>query len=98
MKFSVALATAVFVMMAVPANAQGVPGGVVHGTYEGSRIAGPVGAVVVGAVGGVIGGVEGVFGVNHAYVGSAEPPPPARYSRHRHFVRKKIRRSRHAHR
>src|SRR5215208_6466579 len=97
MKFSVALGTTVFVMMAVPANAQGVPGGVVHGTYEGG-LAGPVGAVVGGAVGGVIGGVEGVFGVNHAYVGSAEAAPPPRYYRHRHFVRKKIRRSRHAHR
>jgi hypothetical protein len=98
MKFCVALGAAVLVMVAVPANAQGVPGGVAHGTYEGSRIAGPVGAVVGGAVGGVVGGVEGVFGINHAYVGYAQPAPPPRYYRHRHVVRKKVRRSRHAYR
>jgi hypothetical protein len=54
------------------AQAQGVPGGFVHGANEGWRIAGPVGAVVGAPVGGVIGGIEGIFGVGPAY---REPPP-----------------------
>jgi hypothetical protein len=49
------------------AQAQGVPGGFVHGANEGYRIAGPVGAIVGAPVGGVIGGIEGVLGVNHTY-------------------------------
>ena len=49
------------------ANAQGAPGGFVHGMHEGYRIAGPVGAVVGAPVGGVIGAVEGVFGVGPRY-------------------------------
>ena len=60
--------------MAAPlsAQAQGVPGGFVHGASEGWRIAGPVGAVVGAPVGGVIGGVEGLLGIGPAY---REPPP-----------------------
>jgi hypothetical protein len=54
------------------AQAQGVPGGFVHGANEGYRIAGPVGAVVGAPVGGVIGGVEGLLGIGPAY---QEPPP-----------------------
>ncbi len=54
------------------AQAQGVPGGFVHGANEGWRIAGPVGAVVGAPVGAVVGGVEGLLGVGPAY---REPPP-----------------------
>jgi hypothetical protein len=69
------------------ANAQGVPGGFVHGANEGYRIAGPVGAVVGAPVGGVIGGVEGLLGITPAYY--APPPPVAhrRVVRKRHVVR-----------
>jgi hypothetical protein len=54
------------------ANAQGAPGGFVHGMHEGWRIAGPVGAVVGAPVGGFIGAVEGVLGVGPRYY--EEPP------------------------
>ncbi len=66
------------------AHAQGVPGGAAHGFYEGSRIAGPVGAVVGTAVGGVIGGVEGVLGTDQRYYVSEEGPVRHhwRYRRH----------------
>jgi hypothetical protein len=66
----------------LPAQAQGVPGGFVHGAREGYRIAGPVGAVVGAPVGGVIGGVEGVLGIGPAY----HAPPPR--VTHRRVVRK----------
>ena len=53
------------------AQAQGVPGGFVHGANDGYRIAGPIGAVVGAPFGAVVGGVEGVLGVSPAY---SEPP------------------------
>ena len=67
MKAQVLIASVLVATLSGPlvAQAQGVPGGVAHGIYEGNRRAGPVGAVVGGAVGGVIGGIEGVLGVNH---------------------------------
>jgi len=82
------------------AQAQGVPGGVAYGVYEGNRRAGPVGAVVGGAVGGVMGGVEGVLGVNRNYDSRQYDPyyserPAANY-RQRRVVRSKIKRSRRA--
>jgi hypothetical protein len=72
--FKVLFAGAIVATIAMPlaAQAQGVPGGFVHGANEGYRIAGPVGAVVGAPVGGVIGGVEGLLGVGPAY---QEPPP-----------------------
>jgi hypothetical protein len=70
------------------AQAQGVPGGFVHGANEGYRIAGPVGAVVGAPVGAVVGGVEGLLGITPAYY---EPAPPRvahrRVVRKRHVVR-----------
>src|SRR5690242_7266801 len=78
------------------AQAQGVPGGVAYGVYEGNRRAGPVGAVVGGAVGGVIGGVEGVLGVNRNYDNreydtySSERPRPT--YRQRRVLRSKLKR------
>jgi hypothetical protein len=71
------------VAMPLAAQAQGIPGGFVHGANEGWRIAGPVGAVVGAPVGGVIGGVEGLLGVGPAY----QAPPPVVY-RHRAAPRK----------
>lgn len=66
---------AVSAAMALPAvtHAQGVPGGIEHGSREGESAAGPVGAVVGGVIGGVVGGVTGVLGVDtrprfHEYV------------------------------
>ena len=46
------LGIAAIVSLALPvlAQAQGVPGGISYGVYEGNRRAGPVGAVVGGAV------------------------------------------------
>ncbi len=75
MKYQVLIATALVATFAVPlaAQAQGVPGGIAHGMYEGNRRAGPVGAVVGGAVGGVLGGIEGVLGLNYAQANYAEP-------------------------
>ena len=72
------------------AQAQGVPGGFVHGVNEGWRIAGPVGAVVGGPVGGVIGGIEGVLGIGPAY---REAPPRVT---HRRVVRTGAKKSRRA--
>jgi len=72
---------AVAISAPLSAQAQGVPGGFVHGVHEGYRIAGPVGAVVGGPVGGVIGGVQGVLGVGPYY------GRPRVY--HRHHVRKR---------
>lgn len=74
MKLQVLFAGIIVAAVAAPitAQAQGVPGGFVHGANEGWRIAGPVGAVVGAPVGGVIGGVEGLLGVGPAY---REPPP-----------------------
>ena len=82
--FRIAIVSAFLLGLAVPAQAQGIPGGVAHGGYEGNRIAGPVGAVVGGAVGGAIGGVEGLFGINHEYrpAYAAEPVPVYRHRRH----------------
>lgn len=73
--------------MPLAAQAQGVPGGAVHGFHEGNRIAGPVGAVVGTAVGGVIGGVEGVLGINQQYVGYREEPVVRPYRYHRRYYR-----------
>ena len=83
MKFHVFIATAIFASVALPlaAQAQGVPGGIAHGAYEGNRRAGPLGAVVGAGVGGIIGGVEGVLGIG--YRPYAEPPPRAYYFRKR---------------
>jgi len=78
------------ITMPLAAQAQGVPGGFVHGANEGWRIAGPVGAVVGAPVGGVIGGVEGLLGVGPAY---HEPPPPVA---HRRVVRVSGKKSRRA--
>jgi hypothetical protein len=75
------------------AQAQGVPGGIAHGMYEGNRRAGPVGAVVGGAVGGVIGGVESLLGVDPGYRAYTEEPP--RVYRYRNRVRHSHRRVRH---
>src|SRR5215208_5654309 len=100
MKCRVLIASATIAILAMPlaAHAQGVPGGVAHGVYEGNRRAGPVGAVVGGAVGGVIGGVEGVLGVDRRYDNRqydtyySERPQPT--YRQRRVVRSKIKRSR----
>jgi len=91
MKSQVLIASAFVATFAVPlaAHAQGIPGGVAHGIYEGNRRAGPVGAVVGGAVGGVIGGIEGVLGMNYYQYQSSyserpyseRPPKPARHHR-----------------
>jgi hypothetical protein len=56
-----------FVVLALPANAQGVPGGVAHGVHQGNRIAGPVGALWEVQLAEQIGGVEGLLGINHQY-------------------------------
>ena len=82
--FHVVIAGVALLGPAMPAQAQGIPGGAAHGFYEGGRIAGPVGAVVGGAVGGAIGGVEGLFGINHVYqpAYAVEPPPVYRHRRH----------------
>jgi hypothetical protein len=84
MKAQVLIASVLVATLAGPlvAHAQGVPGGIAHGIYEGNRRAGPVGAVVGGAVGGVIGGIEGVLGVNQYQASYSEPyseqPSPER--------------------
>jgi hypothetical protein len=97
MKFRVLVASVAISMLAVPvvAHAQGVPGGVAHGVYEGNRRAGPVGAVVGGAVGGVLGGIEGVLGVDRQYSSTVEVP--RRHYRQRRVVRKGVRHSRRVH-
>lgn len=82
MTLSKVIATAFLLSLSLPlaAQAQGIPGGVAHGVYEGERRAGPIGAVVGGAVGGVIGGIEGVFGFDRRYYdghGHAEIAPHA---------------------
>jgi hypothetical protein len=88
MKAQVLIASAFVAALCGPlaAHAQGVPGGVAHGIYEGNRRAGPVGAVVGGAVGGVIGGIEGVLGVDHYYQASYSEQPyserPHKSARH----------------
>jgi hypothetical protein len=84
MKMKLLIGSACLAALAMPvaAQAQGVPGGAVHGYYEGSRIAGPVGAVVGTAVGGVIGGVEGVFGIDQRYY--AEYPDHPHYQSYQH--------------
>ena len=100
-KFVIAGACLATMLVApLAAQAQGVPGGVAYGVYEGNRRAGPVGAVVGGAVGGVMGGVEGVLGVNRNYDNRQYDPyyaerPRANY-RQRRVVRSKIKRSRRA--
>jgi hypothetical protein len=60
------------IIVPLTAQAQGVPGGFVHGAQEGYRIAGPIGAIVGAPIGGVIGGVEGVLGITPAY---SQPQP-----------------------
>jgi hypothetical protein len=87
MKMTLFIGGACIAALAMPlaAQAQGVPGGAVHGFHEGDRIAGPAGAVVGTAVGGAIGGVEGVFGVDQRYY--AEEHPYYRHYRHVHHVR-----------
>ena len=64
MRFHTIIVSTFLFTLVIPANAQGIPGGVAHGVYEGNRIAGPVGGVVGGAVGGAIGGVEGLLVIN----------------------------------
>src|SRR3981189_1885339 len=104
MKKSLIIASMAIVTLAMPltAQAQGVPGGAAHGFNEGSRIAGPVGAVVGTAVGGVIGGVEGVLGINQRpvaytdYTADRPPPRPSRASRHRKASHGKAKYSRRA--
>ena len=89
MKARVLVASALVAAALAPltAHAQGIPGGVAHGIYEGNRRAGPVGAVVGAAVGGVIGGVEGALGVEHYQASYATPadfePPPRPAHRHK---------------
>jgi hypothetical protein len=99
MKFRVLFASVAIAITAIPfaAQAQGVPGGVAYGVYEGNRRAGPVGAVVGGAVGGVIGGVEGVLGVDRQYYNSTVEVPRRQY-RQRRVVRRAVRHSRRVHR
>jgi hypothetical protein len=92
MKAQVLIASAFVATFAVPlaAHAQGVPGGIAHGIYEGDRRAGPVGAVVGAAVGGVIGGIEGVLGVNHYQSYYSERPyseHPQKSTRHHRMAR-----------
>ena len=84
MKSQLLYAGVIIAAVAAPltAQAQGVPGGFVHGANEGYRIAGPVGAVVGAPVGAVVGGVEGLLGITPAYYA---PPPVA----HRRVVRKR---------
>ena len=96
MKFHTMIASTFLFTLVIPANAQGIPGGVAHGVYEGNRIAGPVGGVVDGAVGGAIGGVEGLLGINHEYQTYYDVPPSS--YRHRRFVRTKVRHSHRTHR
>jgi hypothetical protein len=102
--FKLLIASACLATMVVPvaAQAQGVPGGVAHGVYEGNRRAGPVGAVVGGAVGGVIGGVEGILGVNHNYDNRSYDPyyseRPRPVYRQRRVVRSKVKQTRRVHR
>ena len=86
MKLLVGSACIAALALPLAAQAQGVPGGAVHGFHEGNRIAGPVGAVVGTAVGGVIGGVEGVLGINQRYY--AEYPEQPHYVTYRHHRRR----------
>lgn len=92
MKAQVLIASALIAAFAVPlaARAQGIPGGIAHGIYEGDRRAGPIGAVVGGAVGGVIGGIEGVLGVDRYQASYSERPYSERLqrpARHHRLVR-----------
>jgi hypothetical protein len=79
---------AVWLLVPLSAQAQGIPDGIQHGAFVGDQTAGPVGAVVGGAVGGVIGGVEGLFGVGPTYVAYPQPAPVIRphhrWIRHSH--------------
>jgi len=83
MNLKLLIGSACIAVLALPlaAQAQGVPGGAVHGFHEGDRIAGPVGAVVGTAVGGAVGGVEGVLGVDDHY----NHYHHYRHRRHRHY-------------
>ena len=96
MKFHILFATAVFASIASPlaAQAQGVPGGIAYGAYEGNRRAGPLGAVVGAGVGGIIGGVEGVLGIGYRPYAAA--PPRVYY--HRTRVKHSYRHVRRTHR
>ena len=69
-----ALSVASFAV-SLPAQAQGIPGGVQYGASRGNQVAGPVGAVVGGVVGGAVGGVEGALGITHP----APAPMPVMY-------------------
>ena len=94
MKTQVLIASALVATFWAPlaAHAQGVPGGIAHGIYEGNRRAGPVGAVVGGAVGGVIGGIEGVLGLNTYQAAYSEPVSPAHpHKHHRKVVPESVR-------
>jgi hypothetical protein len=95
-KFHFLFATAVLASVVSPlaAQAQGVPGGIAYGAYEGNRRAGPLGAVVGGAVGGVVGGVEGVLGIGYRPYAAA--PPRVYY--HRTRVKHSYRQVRRKHR
>lgn len=88
MTLSKVTATAFLLSLALPiaAQAQGIPGGVAHGVYEGERRAGPIGAVVGGAVGGVIGGIEGVLGVDRRYYEADYVAAPGPYTARPHRV------------
>jgi hypothetical protein len=93
MKTQVMIASVLVATFAMPlaAQAQGVPGGIAHGVYEGNRAAGPVGAVVGGAVGGVIGGIQGVLGLNTYQASYSEPVTPERqYPVHPHKHHHKV--------
>jgi hypothetical protein len=93
MKTQVLIASALVATFWAPlaAQAQGVPGGIAHGMYEGNRRAGPVGAVVGGAVGGVLGGIEGVLGLNTYQAAYSEPVTPERpYPLHPHKHHHKV--------
>src|SRR3979411_1612960 len=58
-----ALAAFVLALLAIPhlGHAQGIVRGAQEGSYEGNRIAGPVGGG--GGGGGAVGAVKGVFGI-----------------------------------
>jgi hypothetical protein len=89
-KISIACALLGVLAMPVVAQAQGIPGGAVHGAAVGNNAAGPVGAVVGGVVGGVIGGVEGALGVDRVYYRPDMVPEPRRHYR-RHYTARRVR-------
>src|SRR3981189_1089891 len=68
-RFWLAMAAIVLALLAIPhiGHAQGIVRGAQEGSYEGNRVAGPIGGGVGGAggagVGGAVGAVRGVFGI-----------------------------------